>query len=106
VLVRLHFRMILRLLNFLLSNCSWKGGELTAVFRQPFDMLADTNAVCREKKRGIVSPESTFEKWLPFVDTYRTFCTTPGHEAKELLLGAQQLTDFLAVRRDATGVGA
>ena len=29
-----------RLLNFLLSNCSWKDGTLHAEFRQPFDMLA------------------------------------------------------------------
>ena len=29
-----------RLLDFVLSNCSWKGGELTTEYRQPFDMLA------------------------------------------------------------------
>lgn len=29
-----------RLLNFLLSNCAWKTGVLTAEYRQPFDMLA------------------------------------------------------------------
>jgi hypothetical protein len=34
-----------RLLNFLVSNCSWKGGELTIVLRQPFDLLAETVAV-------------------------------------------------------------
>ncbi len=28
-----------RLLNFVLSNCTWKHGELTADYRQPFDML-------------------------------------------------------------------
>src|SRR4051812_20821731 len=31
-----------RLLNFVLSNSSWKEGELTPVFRQPFDLLAET----------------------------------------------------------------
>ena len=31
-----------RLLNFLLSNCSWKDGELTPTFRQPFNMIAET----------------------------------------------------------------
>jgi hypothetical protein len=30
-----------RLLNFVVSNYSWKGGELTAVLRQPFDLLAE-----------------------------------------------------------------
>jgi hypothetical protein len=29
-----------RLFNFLLSNCVWKDGVLTAEYRQPFDMLA------------------------------------------------------------------
>ena len=31
-----------RLLDFVVSNCSWKEGQLTAVYRQPFDMLAET----------------------------------------------------------------
>ena len=33
-----------RLLNFLLSNCSWEDGEVVATFRQPFDLLAETAA--------------------------------------------------------------
>ena len=28
-----------RLLGFRVSNCSWKGGELTTELRQPFDLL-------------------------------------------------------------------
>ena len=28
-----------RLLNFVLSNCTWEDGEVVATFRQPFDML-------------------------------------------------------------------
>ena len=31
-----------RLLNFLISNCTWNSGFLTATFRQPFDLLAET----------------------------------------------------------------
>ena len=31
-----------RLLNFVLSNCTWENGEVVATFRQPFDMLAET----------------------------------------------------------------
>jgi site-specific DNA recombinase len=31
-----------RLLKFVLSNSIWKNGDLTAVFRQPFDLLAET----------------------------------------------------------------
>ena len=37
------------------------------------------------------------ELWLPFVDTYRTFCLAPGPEAKELLLGVQQFAHLLAL---------
>src|SRR6185436_7149179 len=31
-----------RLLNFVLSNCTWEDGEVVARFRQPFDLLAET----------------------------------------------------------------
>ena len=40
-----------RLLNFLLSNCSWEDGEVVATFRQPFDMLAET-AIAAARTRG------------------------------------------------------
>jgi site-specific DNA recombinase len=33
-----------RLLNFVVSNCTWKRGELVANLRQPFDLLALTTA--------------------------------------------------------------
>ena len=54
-----------RLLNFLLSNCTWKGGVLTAEYRQPFDMLA----LAREAGSGdeVMSgaKNGQFENWLP-----------------------------------------
>jgi hypothetical protein len=34
-----------RLLNFVLSNCSWEDGEVVATFRQPFDLLAQATAL-------------------------------------------------------------
>jgi site-specific DNA recombinase len=54
-----------RLLNFVLSNCFWKDGELTVGFRQPFDMLADANAAHKQKYEATVAPDTVFEKWLP-----------------------------------------
>lgn len=30
-----------RMLNFVLSNSTWKDGELTATFHQPFDLIAE-----------------------------------------------------------------
>jgi site-specific DNA recombinase len=58
-----------RLLNFLLSNCSWKGGELTAVFRQPFDMLADANVAQSERDGQDASTQPVLENWLPGLDS-------------------------------------
>ena len=58
-----------RLLNFLLSNCSWKGGELTAVFRQPFDMLADANVARSEWAGQDASTQPVYENWLPGLDS-------------------------------------
>jgi hypothetical protein len=34
-----------RLLNFVLSNCTWEDGEVVAIFQQPFDLLAQTTAL-------------------------------------------------------------
>jgi site-specific DNA recombinase len=39
-----------RLLNFVLSNCTWEDGEVVATFRQPFDMLAETTTAAARIK--------------------------------------------------------
>jgi site-specific DNA recombinase len=39
-----------RLLNYVLSNCTWKSGELTPIFRQPFDIIADGAKLSAKKK--------------------------------------------------------
>ena len=48
-----------------LSNCSWKDGQLDATFRQPFDLLVVTAGapVGAEDSEGV--PDARFEKWLP-----------------------------------------
>jgi hypothetical protein len=45
-----------RLLNFVVSNCVWKNGELTADFRQPFDMLAVASANLTSDESNGISP--------------------------------------------------
>jgi site-specific DNA recombinase len=47
-----------RLLNFVLSNSIWKEGELTATFRQPFDLIAEVAAAVSDERggRGLNSP--------------------------------------------------
>ncbi len=58
-----------RLLNFILSNCSWKGGELTAVFRQPFDLLVDANSAHRQPQESDEPSDAGFENWLGGLDS-------------------------------------
>src|SRR6266508_3227839 len=41
-----------RLLNFAVSNCTWKGGELVSTLRQPFDLLAETTAIAAQAAAG------------------------------------------------------
>jgi hypothetical protein len=41
-----------RLLNFVLSNSTWKNGELSVTFRQPFDLLAQTTAIVARGNGG------------------------------------------------------
>jgi site-specific DNA recombinase len=58
-----------RLLGFLVSNCSWKGGELTAELRQPFDLLEQAVAAARIKKAAEPAFDSFTEIWLPGQDS-------------------------------------
>jgi site-specific DNA recombinase len=58
-----------RLLNFLLSNCTWEDGKVVATFRQPFDMLAETIVETRNENAPGGVFERVFEKWLPGPDS-------------------------------------
>ena len=53
-----------RLLNFVLSNCSWEDGEVVATFRQPFDLLAETTAVAARSSAVDGLNSSKNEIWL------------------------------------------
>lgn len=39
-----------RLSNLVLSNCEWRQGEISAAYRQPFDLLAETVAIAASEK--------------------------------------------------------
>ena len=58
-----------RLLNFVLSNCTWKDGQLHATFRQPFDMLAVTTTVHHQKKAAGATSSDLRPIWLPALDS-------------------------------------
>src|SRR5580704_18077027 len=53
-----------RLLNFVLSNCTWEDGEVVATFRQPFDLLAETIAIAARHEAGNTAKSAKSEIWL------------------------------------------
>lgn len=57
-----------RLLNFLLSNCSWKEKKLTFTYRQPFDILAVAASTQEEVKAAKGARTAKTEKWWAVVD--------------------------------------
>jgi hypothetical protein len=65
-----------RLLNLVLSNCIWDDGEVRAVFRQPFDFLADTTTA--------LSSEQASEGLLS-IGHFRTFWVAPQPELRVLI---------------------
>ncbi len=58
-----------RLLNFVLSNCTWEGGEVVATFRQPFDMLAETTTAASRAKTDEAVKSAKTEIWLGNLDS-------------------------------------
>jgi hypothetical protein len=58
-----------KLLDFVLSNCSWKGGKLAAKYRQPFDILAVAVASERQRKGEGMTETARNEIWLPGMDS-------------------------------------
>jgi site-specific DNA recombinase len=57
-----------RLLNFVLSNCTWEDGEVVATFRQPFDLLAKT-AIAARHAAGNTAKRAKSEIWLGDLDS-------------------------------------
>lgn len=53
-----------KLLNFVLSNCTWKDGGLSAEFRQPFDLLVLANATHKEQMAAGGASSGHFGNWL------------------------------------------
>jgi site-specific DNA recombinase len=58
-----------RLLNFLLSNCTWEDGDVVATFRQPFDLLAETAVSAARVAAGETAKSAKTEIWLPEQDS-------------------------------------
>jgi len=58
-----------RLLDFLLSNSVWMGGELRATFRQPFDLIAVTADADRVETAAGGGSGDRFDNWVPERDS-------------------------------------
>ena len=58
-----------RLLNFVLSNCTWEDGEVVATFREPFDMLAETVMSAARIGANHTPKSSKSEIWLGDLDS-------------------------------------
>ncbi|HUS54219.1 MAG TPA: hypothetical protein VMY41_09475 [Thermohalobaculum sp.] len=58
-----------RLLNFVLSNCTWQGGKVVATFRQPFDLLAETTAIAATVAVAEGANLAKSEIWLGDLDS-------------------------------------
>jgi site-specific DNA recombinase len=53
-----------RLLNFLLSNCTWEDGSVVATFSQPFDLLTETAVSASRAACGETAKTAKTEIWL------------------------------------------
>lgn len=53
-----------KLLDFVLSNSTWKSGELTAQYRQPFDLLADAARAAEGATLGASAILGQNDNWL------------------------------------------
>lgn len=60
-----------KLLNSLYSNSTWAGGELTANYRKPFDMIAVSNSDYQRKKATFPEENDLFDIWRPLPDLNR-----------------------------------
>lgn len=54
-----------RLLDFVLSNCTCKGGVLTPKFRQNFDIIAGIATACAAKKVAGIASGDLRQEELP-----------------------------------------
>ena len=68
-----------RLLNFLVSNCSWQDGALSVTFRQPFDLLAETAAIAAHSAIDNGANSAKNEIWLGDLDSNQG-CTGQSRE--------------------------
>lgn len=87
-----------RLLEFVLSNSFWAGGELTPEFRQPFDMLADMATVGAQKMAAGEFTSSHHQNELPAHNSNAASSVFRGSEPTVARQGLTSETDFSVAR--------
>ena len=58
-----------KMLDLLVSNSSWKDGELAVTYREPFDTIAKTATTQRALAPTGTSEEARSEVWLRLLDS-------------------------------------
>lgn len=66
-----------KLLNFVVSNSTWKDKKLHPQYRQPFDMLAVANLAHQKRKAAGGGSNGFRPVWLEFVNSFKKFCLNP-----------------------------
>ena len=54
-----------RLLNFVLSNCIWKDGDMAVEYCQPFDIISGTATKARNEEGVRGASDPNIANWLP-----------------------------------------
>jgi site-specific DNA recombinase len=85
-----------RLLNFVLSNCTWEDGKVIPRFRRPFDLLAETAASATAVAAEETAESPKTEIWLAFLNTVRTerFNDIMGLKARIPAIATAQFPHF------------
>jgi hypothetical protein len=73
-----------RALNFVLSNSTWKRGDLSITFRQSFDLIAEDTTPGPTGGSGGGGNPPDCPNWWAFLDTYRTLCLAPDSKIREI----------------------
>ena len=73
-----------------------------APYPQPFDLLAKNTITLESKKPAERARTGISDKWLPFVNAYRTLCQAPDGDFRLML---EEVGDLLSAR-DESASGA
>ncbi len=87
------------ILHHLLSNCSYSDGQLTAIFRKPFDIIAESLPRTLARGGALSARIGKNEKWLLFVDKIRTAFLCEAKHIRLWLLSYRMVSEEVPYRR-------